>query len=305
MSCREHNGSTIDVSMKNLTIARPLVFIATALLLLLPACKHPEIITDYPQLVLDVRMEDVTFKSKALNREMHYRVFLPEFLSPNKKLPVVYLLDGGGGNFRSWSNYTNVSEYALKGLILVMPQGDNSYYMNSVEAPDEKFEDYMTQDLIADVESRFPAKSGRENRAIIGVSMGGFGAVDYAFVHPDLYSFVGAISPAVDVPSRRFTLRRYDQWLRFRHIFGPMDSPERDTRDPFKLVEKANPQTTPYIYITAGEQESMFDPIKRFANRLKARGFQSEFHTKPGGHDWQEWNQQLPGCMDSLAGRMK
>jgi S-formylglutathione hydrolase FrmB len=109
----------------------------------------------------------------------------------------------------------------------------------------------------------------------------------------------------VDVPGRKFSLRHNDQWMRFRHIFGSTGSAERDARDPFKLVETANPLVTPYLYITAGEQESMFDSIKRFAGRLKARGFAYEFHTKPGFHDWQEWNQQLNGCMSELVKRIK
>jgi S-formylglutathione hydrolase FrmB len=294
----------MNYSMSRLTktLCAPLFF---AFLIFITACQHSAPEQDNPRSADGVRMQDITFQSKALNREMPYRVYLPANIPANKKLPVVYLLNGGGGNFRSWSNYTPVADYAAKGLILVMPQGDNSYYVNAVEAPEEKFEDYMTQDLIADVESRFPAKSGRENRAIVGVSMGGFGAVVYAFVHPDLYSFAGAISPAVDVPSRKFSWRHPSQWWRFKHIFGPMDGEARKARDPFQLVETADPRNTPYFYITAGQMESMMEPIKRFATRLKERGFQIEFHTKPGGHDWQEWNQQLPGCMDALTARLR
>ena len=60
-------------------------------------------------------------------------------------------------------------------------------------------------------------------------------------------------------------------------------------------VQAAAASTTPYLYITAGQQEALADPITRFTKRLQARGFQSEFHTKPGGHDWTQWDQQIPG----------
>ena len=79
---------------------------------------------------------------------MPYRVFFPTNLPPGEKLPVVYLLHGGGGDYRSWSNDSDVSLYALKGLILVMPDGDESYFMNEVESPREKYEDYITKDLL-------------------------------------------------------------------------------------------------------------------------------------------------------------
>ena len=268
---------------------------------LVAACHHPVAFVDHPQIGAGVRMEDVKFNSKALNREMSYRVFLPATIQPNTKLPVVYLLHGCGGDVRDWSNYSQISNYAVRGLIFVIPEGECSYWVNEVGSPADKYEDYVTQDLIADVEARFPARSGRDSRAIVGVSMGGFGAVDYAFLHPELFCFAGAISPAVDVAGRKFTLHRADQWIRFRGILGPTGSAERDARDPFKLVEKADPQKTPYLYVTAGEQESMFDSIKRFDHRLVARGFQSEFHSRPGWHDWNEWNKEIPGCMRGVA----
>ena len=117
---------------------------------------------------------------------------------------------------------------------------------------------------------------------------------------PELFSFAGGISPAIDVPSRRFTARRWWQSVRFRTIFGPDGSQSRQSRDPFRLVQSANPAVTPYIYLTAGEQEPLLEPNRRFASRLRERNFAYEFHTKPGGHDWGEWDSQIPGCFESL-----
>ncbi len=122
-------------------------------------------------------MIDVTFHSAALNRDMPYRAILPARIEPNQKLPVLYLLHGGGGGFRDWSNYSDVAGYAEHGLILVMPEGNSSYYTNSADRPQDRYEDYIVHDLIADVEQRFPAATDRAHRAIAGVSMGGFGAV--------------------------------------------------------------------------------------------------------------------------------
>ncbi len=282
---------------------------ALALVLLctfLTACKKAEVpLLDHPQIAAGSRMEDVSFTSASMGREMKYRVFLPASIAPGTKFPVVYLLHGCGGDVRDWSNYSQVSEYAAKGYILVMPAEECSYYINSQANPEDKYEDYTTRDLIADVESRFPAKTERENRAVVGVSMGGYGAITSALVHPEIYSFVGAISPAVDVPSRKFSWQHYWQSKRFESIFGPNGSAQRNARDPFKLVESAEPNSTPYIYMTAGEQEAMYTSIKRFAEKLKARNFQYEFHTKPGGHDWNEWNKEIPGCMKELTARVK
>jgi S-formylglutathione hydrolase len=245
-------------------------------------------------------LQDVRFFSAALGREMPYRVFLPANLAAGQKLPVAYLLHGADSGFRDWSNDSNVSRYAAHGLILVMPEGDFSYYMNAAESPKDKYEEYITKDLIADVESRFPAVREREGRAVIGISMGGFAAVDYAFIHPDLYAFVGALSPSIDMPRRGFNVKRFGQWWRMRTIFGPFGSKERLARDPLELVRTADPSKTSYIYLTVGDQEPLLEPNRRFEALLKQRGFEHEFHTKPGGHDWTEWDAQIPGCFESL-----
>lgn len=231
---------------------------------------------------------------------MTYRVFLPADVPAGRKLAVVYVLHGAGIGYPDWSNHSDVSKYALKGAILVMPEGGFSYYMNAVEWRKDKYEDYITKDLIADVESRFPANHDRQSRAIIGISMGGFGAIDLALVHPDLYAFAGALSPSIDMPRRRFNIKRFGQWWRMRMIFGPYGSKERASRDPFELVRVVNPKNATYLYLTVGQQEPLYEPNRRFEARLTQFGFAHEFHVKPGWHDWNQWNAQIPGCFDSL-----
>ena len=159
--------------------------------------------TDHPYIAPGTVLKNVVFHSGALNRDMPYRVFLPAHIEPGSKLPVVYLLHGGNGSYRDWSNDSTVSNYAAKGLILVMPEGEFSYYMNAAEKPENRFEDYIFGDLISDVESRFPAAKTRDKRAIIGISMGGFAAIKIALTRPELFSFVGAFSPPIDITHRR------------------------------------------------------------------------------------------------------
>jgi len=70
-----------------------------------------------------------------------------------------------------------------------MPEGESSYYTNAADPPDDRFEDSIVHDLITDVEAKFPAAAGRANRSIVGLSMGGFGAVKIGLRHPDLFVF--------------------------------------------------------------------------------------------------------------------
>jgi len=262
--------------------------------------KQPEPSADRPRLTPEVRMQDVTFHSTSLGRNMPYRVILPAAMSPNAKFPVVYLLHGGGGNYRDWSNYSDVAQYAARGLILVMPEGESSYYVNAVDRPQDRFEDYITKDLIAEVEARFPVAPGRANRAIVGISMGGFGAVVLSLKHPDLFEFVGGLSSAIDVPSRPFSIKRVGQYREHRAIFGPWGGRSRRDNNPFVLAENVDPQGVPFLFLSCGEQEGLLPANKRFAAILKKRGFKYEFHSGAGGHDWNQWNSRIPDLFQSL-----
>ena len=184
--------------MKTARIPR---ILAALCCLALSAChKKAEPKPDHPRLTPNVIMHDVTFQSAALGREMTYRVIVPATIAASQKLPAVYLLHGGGGNFRDWSNYSDVARFAERGLILVMPEGNNSSYTNAVDRPNDRYEDYIAKDLISDVESKFPVSPDRSHRAVVGVSMGGFGAVNLALKHPDLFVFAAGIRTALDRP---------------------------------------------------------------------------------------------------------
>lgn len=250
-------------------------------------------------------MVDVTFHSAALSREMPYRVIIPARIAANQKFPVLYLLHGGGGGFRDWSNYSDVAQYAERGLILVMPEANNSYYTNSADRPQDRYEDYIVHDLIADVEGRFPAAADRAHRGIAGISMGGFGAVVLALKHPDLFVFAGGLSSALDVPSRPFSIKRVGQYRQHSSIFGPWGSESRRASDPFVLVRSAGLAQAPYLFLTCGDLEGLLPANRRFAALLQQRHFAYEFHATRGGHDWNQWNRNVPALMKSVLDHVK
>jgi S-formylglutathione hydrolase FrmB len=280
---------------------RAAAFLCAALSLFAACSKKEEKRQDSPRLNSRVTIRDVVFHSMALNRDMPYRVVLPLSIAPGHKLPVVYLLHGLGGSFRDWTNYSDVSNFAEGGLILVMPEGDSSYYVNSAQRPQNRYEDYIVNDLISEVESKFPVASGRANRAIVGISMGGFGAINLSFRHPELFVFAGALSPAVDAPTRPFSLKRIGRWSEHTAAFGPWGGKTRRENDPYLLVQTVDPTRAPYIFVSCGEKEGFLRSNRKFAALLAQYHFRYEFHVVPGGHDWNQWNQRLPDVFKSLS----
>jgi S-formylglutathione hydrolase FrmB len=301
-SWQQRVSATTDSTMRILGFQRFAVLLWCLALGASLSCHKlkEEVGHDTPRLSSRLRLQDVTFHSAALDRDMQYRVILPKEIAAGQELPTVYLLHGRGESFRDWSNFSDVSPLAEHGLVVVMPEGDSSYYTNAVEHPQDRYEDYIVTDLIRDVGSRFPVAEGRQSRAVAGVSMGGYGAVKLAFRYPQLFAFAGGLSPAVDVPSRPFSIRRPLQWRFHSSIFGPAGSQTRHDNDPFILARSADPQTSPYLYLVCGDQEGLLPANRAIADLLAQRRIPHEFHVVAGGHNWTQWNRSMSALFASL-----
>jgi len=158
-----------------------------------------------------------TFHSDALGVDKTYLIYLPAgYDSSAARYPVVYMLNGLGGDETNWVEHGHADAAAdALGLhaILVFPDGDSSFYVNSVtpidydacvnkgkgvfsETRDNKsfcvrtarYEDYISKDLIGHIDATYRTIPERRARGISGVSMGGFGALMLSMRHPDLFA---------------------------------------------------------------------------------------------------------------------
>jgi S-formylglutathione hydrolase FrmB len=184
------------------------------------------------------RVQDVKFFSKSLQREMSYRVVLPhDYFSNEFRYPVLYLLHGLTGHYRSFEAHSNLTRYLDKyQLIAVSIEGENSWFINSAGDAKEKWEDYFLKDLIADVQERYRINGG-DARAIAGISAGGYAAIRLALKYPGLFFFAGALSGSVTI-TRDPELEKALKNFGIEKIFGPPGSDSRKAADVFLLAEK-------------------------------------------------------------------
>jgi S-formylglutathione hydrolase FrmB len=151
-------------------------------------------------------IEFSSFESKCIGMQERYSIFLPPSYpkNPSRTYPVVYFLHGLNNDETSWTveRYGHIQttleqmilSNKLPEFIMVHPRGDNSFYCNYIDGS-RRYEDLVTQELIAFMETRYRASKGRENRAIAGTSMGGYGALKIAMKYPDRYAAVAGQSP--------------------------------------------------------------------------------------------------------------
>ena len=247
-----------------------------------------------------------SFRSASLRRRMHYRIFLPQnYARSERRFPVLYLLHGIYGKFTDWDTQSHLRHYAQNlDLIIVTPDAGDSWYVNSATAPQNRYEDYIVKDLIQEVDGRYRTLAVRESRAIAGVSMGGYGALNLALKHPDLFVFAGSISGAINAPTD-LGPRQPDFQANLLRVFGLPGSATRTENDIFALLKSADVSRLPYIYLACGESDPFLPLNQQFAAQLLERHAHYEFHQAPGAHDWNFWDTTakdlLPVVMRRLA----
>lgn len=251
---------------------------------------------------------DEAFASASLGRTMAYRVLLPPDYNSasNTSYRVLYLLHGLGGGYLDWSTRTDLATFARAlPLIVVMPEGDNSWYTNAAQ-DGPRFEDYIADDLILDVERKYRVIRTNGGRAIAGLSMGGYGALKIALKHSGSYAAAGSFSGAFPITDPGYADLFPSERDHIERIFGPPGDPTRAANDIFSIAERAPTAAAPPLYFDTGTTDRIaLAGSRRLAEILQRRGYRYEFHEVPGGHSWEYWNRSLrrflPWLMDVFA----
>lgn len=245
----------------------------------------------------DRSVEDEKFRSKAMGREMPYRVILPSEYSNQasaaKRFPVVYLLHGLFGHFDNWTDRTKLTTYAGEhNFIIVTPEGGDGWYTDSATVANDRYESYLIRELIPEIDKKFRTLADRDHRAIAGLSMGGYGSIKFGLRYPELFSIVGSFSGALDGPLRGQDHKNYRPSI--MSVFGPDNAPIRKENDVFTIVRGLTAdrlKTLPYFYISCGTEDTVNFALNRdFANLLIDKKIPHEYRHFPGAHTWTVWD---------------
>ena len=188
-----------------------------------------------------------------------------------------------------------------------MPDGENSWYVNSFADSQARFEDYMVGDLLVYVRTHYSVDTTRQ--AIAGLSMGGYGAMMLALKHPGMFRFAGSLSGALTFP--RFpgdsAIQPTSGAIR-RSLDSAFGRPPQGTYDIFELYKTAPRDSSLYLYFVMGTQDGFkgFLPAHRmFTDSLRAAKIPYEYHELPGSHNWQFWNREIQPLLRRMREIMK
>ncbi len=242
------------------------------------------------------RVQCGAVKGRFIASSVGYCAMLPPSYDaqPGKKFPVLYFLHGMGGDQSflvssgGWQVIEDLWEQKQLGqFVIITPQAENSFYINSKDGQ-VKYDDFFIRDFIPQMEKKFRLTGTRSTRAIAGVSMGGYGALRFAFKYPQMFVAVSAHMPALLESLPRGTAN-----AGFTSFLGPAFGSPTDeafwkANSPFVFARKANLGSVK-IYFDCGDRDDFdFDAGTRQMDKLLTdRHVAHTAHIYPGQHDWQ------------------
>ncbi len=308
----------------------------TMLLLVLPLWAAD--VRGQPEPGLPAGLQTVEFHSPAIGRQMKYDIVLPEnYESGSQRYPVLYLLHGYMQNYTVWGRNLGAAFYAreLGELIVVMPDGGNTWFVNYAEAAEgrrDDWESYLVEDVIQHVDSQFRTVAQREGRAIAGLSMGGYAAITIGLRHPQLFISMASTSGALGharsraeaiaagrpPPAERVRpaeqqaeFDRADQAIaRIIDIPGFSTQQERtpqgidfltveqaQAHDPFQIIYTVPKSQLPHIYLDSGTDDSLVNVAREFMQLLLVNNVPFDYMQSRGRHNSEYWRRSVGHLM--------
>ncbi len=295
-----------------------------------------------------------TMWSQAMGITKQLTVYLPpSYETPEgaaRRYPVAVYLHGAFGSETDWTAQGRLASVmdslvaaGMREMIIVMPDGDDGWWttwhgLNDVAAcrrtprnenadtycvPWPKYDDFVVYDVLAHTDARYRTVPARRARAIVGLSMGGYGAISIAARHPSVFaaavSHSGVLRPALLADSStlattgvvtmrdartRDELRTVSggRWDRIMPAFGT-DSVSWMSRDPSQLIARAvrRGDVLPALMVDVGTEDYLLPMSRSFRDNMAAMRVPLQYAEWRGKHDWAYWKAHLPESLRFVA----
>jgi enterochelin esterase-like enzyme len=248
--------------------------------------------------------EMLTVKSKILNMDRKFAIYLPPgYETSQRSYPVLYLLHGGGDDQTGWVQFGEVQHIVDKAIeegkatpmIIVMPDANTTRrgYFNSPKG-DWRYEDFFFQELMPYVEKTYRIKTEKRFRAISGLSMGGGGTLMYAMHHPELFSAACPLSAStgpLTVEDMRRNLVRDNVTLSDTAVTSYFNR-----HSAVALVNNMPDSSKKSVrwYIDCGDDDFLFEGNSLLHIAMRKKEVPHEFRIRDGAHSWTYWRESLP-----------
>ena len=232
----------------------------------------------------------IWYDSPTLGMKRRLTVYTPAgYETSGKRYPVFYLLHGMGGDEEAWIALGRTSQIMdnliaqgkAEPMIVVMTNGNASQEaapgeskdnfkapsMNLPKTMEGSFETAFP-DVVKFIDKTYRTKANKKNRAIAGLSMGGYHSLHISKQYPDMFNYVGLFSAAI-MPDQKVKSPIYDDF---------------DQKLATQFAKK------PALYwIGIGKTDFLYQANTDYRKLLDERGYKYEYYESEGGHIWRNW----------------
>jgi len=234
------------------------------------------------------------YDSPGLGMERRLTIYTPPgYETNNQKYPVLYLLHGAGGDEEAWITLGRtaqimdnlIAQGKVKPMIVVMPNGNviqdaapgeghDGMYKPQFMVPKTMDGTYEANfmDIIKFVESSYRVKADKANRAVAGLSMGGFHSLHISRYYPNTFDYVGLFSAAI-LPNQNVSSPVYND------IDGTL---KKQMDNGYKLY-----------WIGMGKTDFLYKSGEEYRAKLDKMGMKYIYRESEGGHIWRNWRVYL------------
>jgi enterochelin esterase-like enzyme len=295
------------------------VFSFLSILLITMGLSGCERKTDIPVVVKPfVRLlKAQTLKSQLLQTTINYMVYLPKHYDSSKaSYPVVYLLHGMGDNETAWYEGGNISYYVdlyaaeTVPMIYVMPQGFNTYWVNKYSG-DYPYMDMLVKEMVPAIDKIFRTIKDPQHRAVMGYSMGGYGALILPAKNPTVFK-TGVILSMSYRTDQQYMNESQDGWnFQWGSVFGGVGSSgaarltdyykEYNPFYFFKNTGDLSLNGQNYYFDCGDDEENLSEPNDALHDLLRDLNIKHEYRVKNGAHNWDYWHAALPEALRFIS----
>lgn len=252
-------------------------------------------------------VEKVWYKSDILAMSRRAYVYTPAgYESGTQKYPVLYLFHGAGGDEDAWTNMGRaaqildnlIAQGSAKPMIVVMTNGN----ANQAGAPNEvppvdvqqiqgmgtyqryagKFEEHLVRDVIPFIEKNYRTLTGKDNRAIAGLSMGGGHTQTITNNNPGMFGYIGVFSMGI----MNIGIQNADA-----------ANIEKERLEKLEALKNSGYKL---YWIACGKDDFVYPGVVTLRNTLDKIGFKYTYRESTGGHTWANWRIYLSEFVPKL-----
>lgn len=256
----------------------------------------------------------IRYFSNCLCRHTTFQMYLPAGFKADtpdetneytkRETKTLFLLHGYTGDAGNW-----VPEYLADkyNFAIVIPTGENGFWLDGLSTG-HKFGSMLGEELIGYVRKVFGLAMRKEDTYIMGMSMGGFGAIHTALYYPEVFGTAAGLSSALIV-RQVASMKEGDEnpmanYAYYRECFGDLSKVLESDNNPETLVKKikAEGKEMPRLLVCCGTEDFLIENNREFHRFLETEGVDHIYNESKGQHDMDYWNEYVQKYVPIMFG---